>query len=444
MMTALQLFLNHFRKALYGLMFLSLSLLAGCEGVVWEKAFRSVNATDMVAVAAVPAPDGGVYAVGNAIKFNDEDNTDIVVVKYDAAGEPQWSEVLDLEQKDIAKAALLDRDNRLMITGSTGTKKQYDQLVASLSDTGERLWQQRYEENRAQGYAITQGESGRVYISGVYQPGTVDHYLLTVWDRDGNFLWRHDHSQMRRDMTQVVTAMTDEGERVYASKPDSMSFRRRVVSWLGESPDSYLEIDTDAQLYDVFYDAERQLVIAGGEWNGQPYLIAADRYLNAVWSFSVTAYDGAVKQIAKASDGTYMIGANIDGIEATDIYSFQLSGDGSTILWDALYSGSSSGLTETEDNLIQLSVNASDQVLISVNTNNDPRGLIGNLLLQEQYENTLVVYTPGSSEAPVVTKVNGKHIADARMNATDTIYTVGRWAVQPDDELRALITTRFQ
>ena len=417
-----------------------LALFLGCANPSWEADDRLPTSHDMEADVVLPLGDGTVISLGVAVKNHDDEDRDIVLVRYDSTGAELWTLVLDIRKEDQLEDAVLDGLGNVALTGRTGDGGDFDLLLASVDPAGTLLWQSIYAENHAVGEAIGLGPSGNIYVSGTYHPGSVDHFLLTAWSSDGTFLWDQIHSQMRRDGTKVVAADTPGGERVYATKPDSQAHRRRIVSWDVNGGD-YRELDTDAQLGPIVLDAANGRILAAGEDDGHPYVVATDLDLAKLWDHHVHSYDGSAATLVALGD-TWVASAGVKGIESDDVYTYQLDGSGTTILWDEHDSGDSGALTETHDAVVATRVRPGGGVVVVVNTDNDPRGLIGNLILDNQYETSTLSYDPAAATAVRAAVIKGHYASDARLDGSGFAYVNARWAVQPEDELRTLRTAK--
>ncbi len=97
--------------------------------VVWEKLFAGAGTARGCSV--VPAPDGGVVAVGWTI-FRELDTTEFYMVRTDPAGELVWEKVFGTEKVDRSPSLALTSAGDYVVFGTSGPRSE--QYLAKLTE----------------------------------------------------------------------------------------------------------------------------------------------------------------------------------------------------------------------------------------------------------------------------------------------------------------------
>jgi|GEM_PF-4085527 len=134
------------------------------------------------------------------------------LLKGDKLPEIVWKKVFDSNYTDLAYAIVLDKKGNIYVTGASGEYLVTDFLTLKYDNQGELLWQSFYDGGtdsllllkytkegdlehdkkilpRGEGYDIACDETGYVYITGTYLPGTGSDFLTVKCDTNGEMLW---------------------------------------------------------------------------------------------------------------------------------------------------------------------------------------------------------------------------------------------------------------
>lgn len=154
----------------------------------------------------LPAPTGGVYAVGTAHNGPFGHDTAIFAVKLSASGAIEWTRTFEHipstpgqhNAPDVAQDASLDAEGNLIIAGTTGTQLDVEDGIRpqllKYSPTGELLWSIR-EDQDVNGIvtrvALRTDAAGGLYLA--YARGTDTNNFqtsLASYTSQGVRLWR--------------------------------------------------------------------------------------------------------------------------------------------------------------------------------------------------------------------------------------------------------------
>jgi uncharacterized delta-60 repeat protein len=147
------------------------------------------NGTNAIAVDS----SGNVYVAGWSAG---KENTDYVVIKYNANGDQQWAQRYNGTGNgyDAPYGVALDSSGNVYITGtSTGDGTGSDCTTIKFNNSGQQQWAKSYNgsgNGYDAGQALAVDDSGNVYITGVStaQNGLGDCVTIK-YDTDGNQQW---------------------------------------------------------------------------------------------------------------------------------------------------------------------------------------------------------------------------------------------------------------
>ncbi|MBZ4373460.1 SBBP repeat-containing protein [Corallococcus sp. AS-1-6] len=210
-------------------------------GLQWLRQFGTSSGDFAQGVAT--APDGNVYVVGYTSASMDGQawagGQDAFVVKYDAAGDRQWSRLTGTSKNDQARAVAVGADGSVYVTGFTfgglngnanagGTSSTTSDLFLVKYDAaGQRLWTRQLGTSTpdvAQAVATSRRASGEVeiYVAGRTQGGLDgnaslgSHDIVVVkYDASGNRVWTRQLGTSGEE--QVFGVTSDGGGNVYVT-----------------------------------------------------------------------------------------------------------------------------------------------------------------------------------------------------------------------------------
>ncbi len=152
----------------------------------------------MLAVAVDPV--GNVYAVGSTRSFGAGEG-DVVVLKYDAAGELLWARTWGGDGADFGGALAVAPDGGVYVAGSTSSfSESVELLVLAYDATGALEWAKTWDTSASAGAsarAIAVGADGSLYVAGSAYFGSNDpeceptcmNALVAKLDATGALVW---------------------------------------------------------------------------------------------------------------------------------------------------------------------------------------------------------------------------------------------------------------
>lgn len=176
--------------------------------LLWRRQHGSA-AEDIANAAAVDA-NGNIYIAGfSRGDLDGQLNTnsgwaDLMLIKYDAAGNHQWTRLYGSVVTDKGTAITLDSTGAIYIAGATADSLDgipsaggYDYFVVKYDAAGNRLWTRQFGSGADDfAYGITADASGNVYVAGS-TAGALDgntntgaeDVFVAKYDATGNRLW---------------------------------------------------------------------------------------------------------------------------------------------------------------------------------------------------------------------------------------------------------------
>ena len=157
---------------------------------IWLRYFNGTANSDDEGSAIAMGPDGSIYVVGTS--NNIFTANDIILLKYNASGDLLWhsvfsnnSEFADDSGKDIA----VDIHNNIFITGYVSDSAGKTSLVTQMySADGLLLWSstETYTFGNSEGVKIICDDSGNSYTVGNIPQGITTDMILIKYDNYGN------------------------------------------------------------------------------------------------------------------------------------------------------------------------------------------------------------------------------------------------------------------
>ncbi len=135
---------------------------------------------------------GNVYVAG----FTDvsEKRNDLIILKYNTAGEQQWTQTYSGKGNDDEARAIAFSSGNIYVTGHTSNKNgDFDILTLCYNSSGDRQWVQTYAgdlKSDDEGVAIVADANGACYVTGYANNVGLSEEIITMkYDAKGVQQW---------------------------------------------------------------------------------------------------------------------------------------------------------------------------------------------------------------------------------------------------------------
>lgn len=176
--------------------------------LLWSRQHGS--AQEDIATGAVVDSSGNIYVTG--FSRGDLDGqlnvnvgwADLFLIKYDAAGNHQWTHLFGTIVTDKGAAIALDSAGDIYIAGATVDHLNgipnaggFDVFVVKYDTAGSRLWTRQFGSNADDfAYGLTADDSGHVYVTGStlgnldgHTNSGAEDLFIAKYDSSGNRIW---------------------------------------------------------------------------------------------------------------------------------------------------------------------------------------------------------------------------------------------------------------
>jgi uncharacterized delta-60 repeat protein len=159
--------------------------------------------------AMAMASDGSIYVAGTTSSTG-VGGSDVLLVKYDAAGTLLWQRTLGGTNTDDAKSIGIASDGSVYVAGYTNSigSSLPSVLLIKYNSSGAVQWQRTFSgSGKDEGYAVTVALDGSVYVGGnTDSSGSgVNDILLIKYDSYGNLLWQKTLGGSSYDFASSIT-----------------------------------------------------------------------------------------------------------------------------------------------------------------------------------------------------------------------------------------------
>jgi uncharacterized delta-60 repeat protein len=188
----------------------------------WSNYFNGSNQLNDYPTKLVVDNSGNIYVIGYSA--TSALSNDYVTIKYNSSGVQQWVQYYNGtgNDNDVAIAIGLDKLGNSYVTGlSVGATSQNDIVTLKYSPSGIQLWERRYN-GAANGLdapkSLSVTSSGEIYIGGWSAGiGTYIDVLILKYSSNGNLLWEKIYNGVANDYDYLEDMFVDSWGNVYAS-----------------------------------------------------------------------------------------------------------------------------------------------------------------------------------------------------------------------------------
>ena len=306
-----------------------------------------------------------VYIAGATL--NDQGNYDLLVTKYDRAGNEIWSNTFNgsFAGNDYPLDLQLDPQNNLYVTGGSQNgldiENGYELILLKYNNTGNFVWSRSYDSSQNgpdMGTAIKYAD-GYIYIAGATASnGTLDYYFAK-YSPSGQLIWSntYDYQNLYDGALKIdvfgTTVVVSGISQVYVGEIKWEIATLRVSSDDGQILDTKRTGGSGeglSNLSDLQIDANGNIYLCGSIDNSNSGLdfktAKLDEDLNIEWVQEYNCPDnGDDEAMALTLDSygnVYVVGTVSDADHGKDILTIKYSPTGS-IIWTKQYNGEYNG-----------------------------------------------------------------------------------------------------
>lgn len=323
----------------------------------WARTYDAAGYTDIPRDIAVDI-SGNVYVTGSSEAASDDSG--MVTIKYDSAGNLLWIDRVDPFDNDVARSLTVDHWGNAYVTGYHGRSTMIYKTIKYNTD-GARQWIRTFldpADGKDHAYAVAVDSSGNVYVTGEAEGSILAPDMLTIkYASDGTELWAiRYNSPISKGEDRGRAIVADAAGYVYvAGHSEGRSTGKDFFTIKYDSDgttiwearyDSPASVDDEARSITV---DDLGNVYVTGEYDAwsfhEEYLtLKYDSAGNLLWSALYnSAFDGRDRAEAIAVDdggNVYVIGTSTGPGTSEDIALVKYDSDGSQ-LWVVRYAGPS-------------------------------------------------------------------------------------------------------
>jgi hypothetical protein len=358
---------------------------------------------------------GNVYVAAYSYKeFNRYGDKDVVVMKYDRAGNLQWSRRFggSGNLQDDPSDIRTDAQGNVYLTGSfwNDVEPDFDIFTVKFDTNGNQLWLKTYNgtaDYQDFGHALRLDSSGNVYVAGYSvgnNNGRIDNNFITLkYDTNGNQLWKREFDGGSYDGAEELEV--DAAGNVFVtgtstvnsggSTSDIITVKydtNGAQQWVNRY-DSHSSYDDTAMRLRL--DSQGNVFVMGKIWIRQMQEVVLFKLNGANgsnlwtrnWSNSNGVYQDRAVALAVDSSGNAIIGGQTyysTSDQNVDAFTVKFSPTG-TLLWQKIYNGPSRDGFDGDN---QLTTDARGNIYVGLSS----QGF-------NNYDLTLVKYLPDGTQS---------------------------------------------
>jgi len=250
------------------------TLKYGPEGdLLWERRYNSPGGNNQPNDIQLDA-EGNLYVAG-ASWVTEQEDFDLLLLKYDPAGNLLWDRTLDNGdgQLDSGYALSIDAAGNAVVAGYT----EPNAYLVKYSTNGDLLWDREkagFSTNDEWRRVETDGE-GNIYVLGeISPPGEPNHLWTTKYDPDGEILWEQTYTGTVDESCYAGNlALMPDGGVVVSGQSWDLPFNTNIVTirYAADGTELWQRLEnggySQASGDDVGVDAQGNIYVTGYGFN---------------------------------------------------------------------------------------------------------------------------------------------------------------------------------
>ncbi len=161
---------------------------------------------------AVDSSDN-VYVAGNTYGMSGFEGHDMILMKYDSSGEPQWNRTWGGDGWDDGRAVVVDSSDNVYLAGIG----DWDMALVKYDSSGVQQWNRTWggvgENKLGRGNGVAVDSSDNVYLAGIGDWNGDGGMILVKYDSSGVLQWNRTWGGSDRDKCNGV--VVDSSDNVY-------------------------------------------------------------------------------------------------------------------------------------------------------------------------------------------------------------------------------------
>jgi hypothetical protein len=135
--------------------------------------------------------DGGIYVTGYSNSFSAENDEDLLLAKFDAAGNSLWTRTLGLGNDERGNCLIQTSDSGIVAAGYSNSILGL--LLTKFNSSGDLIWARVLMEGYPklyQGTSLIEASDSAIIVAGYIIGFTIPHeFLVARYDASGNLIW---------------------------------------------------------------------------------------------------------------------------------------------------------------------------------------------------------------------------------------------------------------
>jgi hypothetical protein len=322
-----------------------------CVPITFEKTFGGSQMD--IGWSVQQTADGGYIIAGNTNSFGTGDS-DIYVLKTDAAGKELWSKTFGEMGEDAARSIAKNADGGYIITGGIEKlpEELYSLFLIKIDADGNLKWNNTFGSDSVHyvGYSVQQTKKLEFIVGGLAEYPDKEHAFFLKTDNQGNKIWGKPIS-VGGGYTRSILQTVD-GEYVLAGfgVPSGTTYKDvNLIKFSADGDLKWKKMFGDSagdEGESVQQTADGGFIITGKAippgTNAEVYLIKTDSSGNEEWNkkFGGDKYDTG-KSVRQTADGGFIVAGftHSFGAGSSDVYLIRTDALGDE-LWSKTFGGS--------------------------------------------------------------------------------------------------------